>query len=127
MRKGDLLKDALGLSDLSQINKLNTLWEFDDLLTAPLHGFKNVHDYYEKASCRQYLKSVQVPTLLVHAQDDPFMVPEVVPQASELSGLIQTAFVPLGGHVGFVSGSLPGKEWSWLSQIVPSFFETNLH
>ena len=127
VRKGDLLKDALGLSDLSQINKLNTLWEFDDLLTAPLHGFKNVHDYYEKASCRQYLKSVQVPTLLVHALDDPFMAPEVVPQASELSGLIQTAFVPVGGHVGFVSGSLPGKEWSWLSQIVPNFIETNLH
>ena len=127
VRKGDLLKDALGLSDLSQINKLNTLWEFDDLLTAPLHGFKNVHDYYEKASCHQYLKSVQVPTLLVHAMDDPFMVPQVVPQASELSGLIQTAFVPVGGHVGFVSGSLPGKEWSWLSQIVPNFIETNLH
>ena len=127
VRKGDLLKDALGLSDLSQINKLNTLWEFDDLLTAPLHGFKNVHDYYEKASCHQYLRGVQVPTLLVHALDDPFMVPEVVPQASELSGLIQTAFVPVGGHVGFVSGSLPGKEWSWLSQIVPNFIETNLH
>ena len=127
VRKGDLLKDALGLYDLSQINKLNTLWEFDDLLTAPLHCFKNVHDYYEKASCHQYLKSVQVPTLLVHALDDPFMVPEVVPQASELSGLIQTAFVPVGGHVGFVSGSFPGKEWSWLSQIVPNFFETNLY
>ena len=127
VRKWDLLMDTLGLSDLSQINKLNTLWEFDDLLTAPLHGFKNVHDYYEKASCHQYLKSVQVPTLLVHALDDPFMVPEVVPQASELSGLIQTAFVPVGGHVGFVSGSLPGKEWSWLSQIVPNFIETNLH
>ena len=127
VRKGDLLKDALGLSDLSQINKLNTLWEFDDLLTAPLHGFKNVHDYYEKASCHQYLRGIQVPTLLVHALDDPFMVPEVVPQPSELSGLIQTAFVPVGGHVGFVSGSLPGKEWSWLSQIVPNFIETNLH
>ena len=127
VRKRDLLKDALGLSDLSQINKLNTLWEFDDLLTAPLHGFKNVHDYYEKASCRQYLKSVQVPALLVHALDDPFMVPEVVPQASEFSELIQTAIVPVGGHVGFVSGSFPGKEWSWLSQIVPSFFETNFH
>ena len=127
VRKGDLLKDALGLSDLSQIIKLNTLWEFDDLLTAPLHGFKNVHDYYEKASCHQYLRGVQLPTLLVHALDDPFMVPEVVPQASELSGLIQTAFVPVGGHVGFVSGSFPGKEWSWLSQIVPNFIETNLH
>ena len=127
VRKGDLLKDALGLSDLSQINKLNTLWEFDDLLTAPLHGFKNVRDYYEKASCHQYLRGVQVPTLLVHAMDDPFMVPQVVPQASELSGLIQTAFVPVGGHVGFVSGSFPGKEWSWLSQIVPNFIETNLH
>jgi predicted alpha/beta-fold hydrolase len=53
------------------------------------------------------------------------MVPEVVPQATELSDLIQTAFVPVGGHVGFVSGSFPGKEWSWLSQIVPSFFETS--
>ena len=125
VRKWALLKNALGLSDLSQIMELKTLWEFDDLLTAPLHGFKNVRDYYEKASCRQYLTRIQIPTLLVHALDDPFMVPEVVPQASELSDLIQTAFVPVGGHVGFVSGSVPGKEWSWLSRIVPSFFETN--
>ncbi len=125
VRKWTLLKEALGLSDLSQINGLETLWEFDDLLTAPLHGFKNVHDYYEKASCRQYLAGIQVPALLVHALDDPFMVPEVVPQTSELSNLVQTAFVPVGGHVGFVSGIFPGNEWSWLSQIVPSFFKTN--
>ncbi len=62
VRKWDLLKEALGLFDLSQIDGLKTLWEFDDLLTAPLHGFKNVHDYYEKASCRQYLTKIQVPT-----------------------------------------------------------------
>ena len=79
VRKWTLLKEALGLSDLSQINGLETLWEFDDLLTAPLDGFKNFHDYYEKASCRQYLAGIQVPALLVHALDDPFMVPEVVP------------------------------------------------
>ena len=77
------MKEALGLSDLSQINRLETLWEFDDLLTTPLHGFKNFHDYCEKASCRQYLTGIQVPALLVHALDDPFMVPEVVPQTSE--------------------------------------------
>ena len=119
------MKEALGLSDLSQINRLETLWEFDDLLTAPLHGFKNFHDYCEKASCRQYLAGIQVPALLVHALDDPFMVPEVVPQTSELSNLVQTAFVPVGGHVDFVSGIFPGNEWSWHSQIVLSFFKTN--
>ena len=66
-----------------------------------------------------------MPTLLVHALDDPFMVPEVVPQTSELSNLVQRAFVPLEGHVGFVSGIFPGNGWSWLSQIVPSFFKTD--
>jgi hypothetical protein len=62
VRKWDLLKEALGLFDLSQIDGLKTLWEFDDLLTSPLHGFKNVHDYYEMDSCRQYLTKIQVPT-----------------------------------------------------------------
>ena len=95
VRKWTLLKEALGLSDPSQINGLKTLWEFDDLLTAPLHGFKNVHDYHEKTSCRQYLAGIQVPTLLVHALDDSFMVPEITSQTSELSNLVQTAFVPI--------------------------------
>ncbi len=61
--------------------------------------------------------------LLVHALDDPFMVPEVVPQSSELSDPIQMAFVPVGGPVGFVPESVLGKKRSWLSQITPNFLQ----
>lgn len=62
VRKWDLLKDALGLSDLSQINKLNTLWEFDDLLTAPLHDFKNSMITMKKPAAVSILKAFKCQT-----------------------------------------------------------------
>ena len=61
--------------------------EFDDLVTAPLHGFANVHDYYRRASCRPYLRHIETPTLIVHATDDPFMTPAAVPVARSSSSI----------------------------------------
>lgn len=106
------------------LNELKSMWEFDDKITAPLHGFSSVHEYYSISSSRQYLNKIQVPTLIVHSKDDPFMSPDCIPEQHELSGAIQLEVTERGGHVGFVTGSMPGRERYWLDERIPSFFES---
>ena len=108
--------DALG--DLSGIR---SFWEYDDRVVAKLHGFNDVHDYYRRSSCRQYLKTIAVPTLLIQAADDPFMTPDVIPRADELSAQVQLECSPHGGHVGFISGMIPFQPRYWLEQRIPEF------
>lgn len=105
---------------------LQDFFDFDDKITAPLHGYDGVHDYYRRASCRQYLHSIRCPTLILHALDDPFMTPEVVPDADELSDSILFELSAKGGHVGFVSGVLPGRAEFWLEQRIPKFLANYL-
>lgn len=92
-----------------QIRAVRSFREFDARITAPLHGFKDVDEYYRIASSRQYLKDIQVPTLIVHASDDPFMNPRVVPQAQELSAQVRLELSDHGGHVGFI-GATDGSD-----------------
>lgn len=103
-----------------------TFTEFDDAFTAPLHGFKDAQDYYARCSSRQYLRGVRTPTLIVHAADDPFMDPAVVPKAEELSAAIEFELAPHGGHTGFVDGfGLAG--WSvWTERRVPDYLAPRL-
>ncbi len=100
--------------DLDNLDELKTFWEFDTFVTAPLHGFKNADDYYEKASCRHQLKNIAKPTLIIHAEDDPFMLPEVIPQGNELTPDIVLELSKTGGHVGFITGNIPGSAEYWL-------------
>lgn len=102
--------------DFGDINRLRTFWEFDNKITAPLHGFLDVHDYYEKASCRPYLKQITVPTLILQSRDDPFMSPDVIPNADELSHAITLEVTEKGGHVGFITGRLPWRPVYWLEK-----------
>ena len=111
---------AQGL-DLSILSDLRTVYQFDDKVTAPLHGFASVYDYYSRASSRQYLRSIRVPTLLLHAKDDPFMTEDVIPSAEELSESVQLEVTKSGGHVGFVSGKVPWRPRYWLEQRIPVF------
>lgn len=97
--------------------------EFDDAFTAPLHGFDSAQDYYQKSSSRQFLGTIEKPTLILHAYDDPFMTPEVIPQSDELSEHVRLEISPHGGHVGFVEkGILKPENWleprifQWLEQ-----------
>ncbi|RLV58211.1 hydrolase [Parashewanella curva] len=83
---------------------LNSFYEFDDKVTAPLHGFKGVDDYYLRASGLPYLATISVPTLILHAKDDPFMTDEVIPTAEHLSDFVQYELAQHGGHVGFING-----------------------
>ena len=112
--------------DLDRAHGSRNFWEFDNRVTAPLHGFRDVHDYYTRSSSRQYLRNIRVPTLLLHAEDDPFMTPDVLPSRDELSASTVLEVSARGGHVGFVHGSLPWRPRYWLEERIPAFLETHL-
>ncbi len=98
------------------VDRLTTFRQFDDQVTAPLHGFNGVDDYYSQASCRQFISRIRVPTLILHAVDDPFMYPTTAPDASELADNVWLETSPKGGHVGFISGMIPGFANYWGEQ-----------
>lgn len=95
---------------IEQVNAARTLWEFDDAVTAPVHGFASAADYYARSSSLGFLKEIRVPTLLISAADDPFLPASVLDRvrtvAAENARLV-LEFSPHGGHVGFVGGPFP--------------------
>jgi predicted alpha/beta-fold hydrolase len=106
--------------------KIKTMVEFDDQYTAPLNGFSDVEEYYAISSSRQYLLTIAVPTLILHAKDDPFMSETVIPDPEELSRHVRLEITDRGGHVGFVSGRYPWRPEYWLEYRVPEFFKDHL-
>lgn len=107
--------------DKTWIYKVRTMYDFDNKITAPLHGFSGADEYYTTSSSRQYLHSIAVPTLILHAKDDPFMSEDVIPESHELSPQIRLEVSEFGGHVGFVSGKYPWRPEYWLEERVPEF------
>jgi hypothetical protein len=91
------------------------------MITAPLHGYRDADDYYSQCSARQYLPNIQIPTLLIHAKDDPFMTNQSIPAPSELAPQVSLDLHDNGGHVGFVSG-LPFKPQYLLEPRIMDFF-----
>ena len=110
-----------GPLDLDAVRRARTFRGFDDRVTAPLHGFRDAAHYYDEASCRQYLRGVARPTLILHALDDPFMTRDVVPRRDELSPSIRLELSGTGGHVGFVEGGAPWTARYWLEERIPRF------
>ncbi len=104
------------------IHKLKTFWEFDAAYTAPIHGFASAEEYYKKSSAKQFLKNIAIPTLIIHALDDPFMSPAVLPSQAEISDKIQLEISQYGGHVGFVGGTFFKPEY-WLEKRIIAFFK----
>ena len=96
-------------------------WTFDHEVTAPLNGFSSVHDYYRQSSCRPFLPFILVPTLIIHAEDDPFMTKDVIPTADELPTLVTLELSKKGGHVGFVASSRLGRPVYWLDKRLVEF------
>jgi predicted alpha/beta-fold hydrolase len=111
-----------GLFDKTQLLASRTLREFDDLVTARLHGFAGVDDYYTRASSKPHLAHIKVPTLLLNARNDPFLPAVVLPVPGDMSAAITAEFPETGGHVGFISGAFPGS-LDWLAQHLLSFLE----
>jgi len=106
-----------------ELDKMKSFFEFDDRITGPLHGFRDALHYYTASSSRQYLQRVRIPTLVVHAADDPFMPASVIPKTDELSPAIVFALHAHGGHVGFVHGRLPWRPRYWLDRAIPAWIE----
>lgn len=100
--------------------EITSIKSYDDRITAPLHGFADAEDYYAKSSSRPYLARIAVPTLIVHAEDDPFMTPDVIPDESELSPSVTLEVSRRGGHVGFIMGP-PWRPRYWLEHRIPEF------
>lgn len=114
-KKTALLADA-GI-DVEAVMACQSIRQFDDRVTAPLHGFEDSLDYYIRCSSRNFVGRIAVPTLILHAADDPFMRPDVVPRPEELAPSVTVELSRHGGHVGFVAG--PGRYW--LEERIPAF------
>ncbi len=106
----------------NKVRQIKSFWEFDDVYTAPIHGFKDAQDYYTKSSSFNYLKTIATPTLIIHAKDDPFMTPEVIPTHNDISDSVELEVSQHGGHVGFIAGSIFKPKY-WLEERIVSFFE----
>ncbi len=111
------------------IARIRTLWEFDDLITGPLHGFAGASDYYTRSSAKHFVQSARIPLLLLSAADDPFLPSDVLDEVREharRNPLVQTEFVPHGGHVGFVTGDSPRRSRSYLAERIPAFLDQHV-
>lgn len=109
-----------------QIQGMRSIEEFDEHYTAPIHGFVNAKEYYQRASGMAFLKQICIPTLIIHAKDDPFLTDAVIPQAADLSPFIDYQLCQNGGHVGFVQGRHPLKPQFWLNTRIPAFLRAHL-
>jgi uncharacterized protein len=98
--------------DASRSRSIRTFHEFDDRYTAPLHGFRDAGDYWQKSSGRQYLDQITIPTLLLNAHDDPFLTPGCFPfaEAKQNSCLFFEA-PESGGHLGFIDLARGSEPW----------------
>ena len=108
-----------------EVKNLKTFWEYDDAYTGPIHGFKDAKEYYAKSSAEPFLSKVTVPTLIIHAEDDPFMPVSILPDEKTLPQNICVELSAHGGHVGFVGGTLLHPSY-WLETRAPDFFDACL-
>jgi len=108
--------------DVAAALKVKTLSAFDDVVTAPLHGFNDAQDYYGQCQSANFLADIQVPTLIIRAQDDPFFNRDIPYEAINLNPNLHGVFPRHGGHVGFSEGLRPHREGDWAQRQVIQFF-----
>lgn len=122
---GEKSRQFPDLPSAQQIERVRTMAEFDDLVTAPLHGFSGAEDYYTRSSALRFLAGIRVPTLLLSAYDDPFLPREVliaVSKEAERNSALHIEFHSRGGHVGFVHGQVPWQAGYYMEKRVLGFF-----
>ncbi|MGH8705004.1 MAG: alpha/beta hydrolase, partial [Burkholderiales bacterium] len=107
--------------DERRLARVRTLHEYDDIVTAPLHGFRDADDYWARASSAPWLAGVRVPTLLLNARNDPFLpAPALERAARKASDALVLEFPAVGGHAGFLSAPFPGRH-DWMPRRVLDF------
>jgi len=109
-----------GLFDGEQMRNARTMREFDELFTAPLHGFLGADDYWTRASSKPGLRAIEVPTLVINALDDPFLPAAALPRPDQVSARVTLDYPASGGHVGFVDGPPPGRS-NWIANRLEHF------
>ena len=110
------------LLDLSAVSDRATIREFDDVVTAPLHGFAGAEDYYELCSSRRFVARIRTPTLLLHSLNDPFLPSSAIPREIIADNPRLTLIVTdRGGHVGFVEGAVPWSPSFWAEREAAGF------
>lgn len=114
------LKQFPGLFDRTALKKCSSIYQFDNIVTAPLHGFRDTDHYWRESASKQWLKHITVPTLIINARNDPFMPASVLPKQHEVSSAVTLEFPEQGGHAGFLQGSFPGK-LDWLPERISNF------
>lgn len=107
--------------DAARVAAARTLREFDDAYTAPLHGFRDVDDYWTRASSAPWLAQIRVPTLVLNAKNDPFLPRAALAAATRAaSAAVLLESPPTGGHAGFLEGPFPGRH-GWLARRLLEF------
>lgn len=114
-----------GLFDETRMRRSRNLWDFDDAVTGPVHGFAGADDYWARSSAKAWLKTIAVPALVVNPRNDPFLPASALPGPADISASVRLEQPATGGHVGFVSGSFPGN-LDWLPQRLLHFFISEL-
>jgi predicted alpha/beta-fold hydrolase len=112
-----------GTLDAEAIAAATTFREFDTLVTARLHGFRDADDYWLRVSSKPLLKSIRVPTLVINARNDPFLPDRALPTSVEVSPAVTLEQPASGGHVAFPSGPFPGN-LDWLPRRLMQHFDT---
>lgn len=97
-----------GLFDRQALLAARDLYAFDNVFTAPLHGFRNTEDYWQRASAKPLLRNIRIPALVVNARNDPFVPASSLPGVHEVGPCVTLWQPAHGGHVGFAKGRLPG-------------------
>ena len=118
-RKGRVLP---GLFDLRQLSSVKTVREFDEMYTAPHHGFNDASDYYHRASSLRVVDKITIPTLILSAKDDPFVPHEQFSEnAISNNSNVTTLITDYGGHCGFYTSPEAGFDGYWAEQTVLNF------
>jgi uncharacterized protein len=110
-----------GLLDPARIRGVRTMWDFDDAVTAPLHGFAGTRDYWTRASSKPWLRAIRVPTLVLNAKNDPFVPAHSLPGQRYASEAVTLEQPRHGGHAGFARGPFPGNV-DWLPARLLHYF-----
>lgn len=112
-----------------RIQSIRTMNDFDDILTAPLHGFRDAEDYYSRSSAIRWLEGISIDTLLLSSVDDPFLPSQVLDRVrgvAQHNPSLHIEFTPRGGHVGFVEGGIPFRPRYYLEKRVGDFLAQHL-
>jgi hypothetical protein len=111
-----------GRLDLARVARSRSMWDFDDAVTAPLHGFASADDYWTRASSKPWLARVRIPALVINARNDPFVPAASLPSPRDVSPFVVLEQPAHGGHGGFMTGGGFGRV-DWIPRRILRFFD----